>query len=174
MSTALSEITRFQTDRKLDEKAYDWSVEATNIVEELLEAVGINDRNTALLSVGDMQLRINERVQQGLVMAPDVKDQVDAFGDIIVFACGALTKLGYSPELVLTQVALEINSREGSMIDGKFVKDKTPEAKAKWVKADFTKCKLIKVTPKQRDAFHRTEGRMGDDSEVAAWVMNLI
>ena len=174
MSTALSEITRFQTDRKLDEKDYDWSVEAANIVEELLEATGINDRNTALLAVGDIQLRINERVQQGLVIAPTRLDQVDAFGDIIVFACGALTKLGYNPELVLSQVALEINSREGTMIDGKFVKDKSPEAKAKWVKADFTKCKLIKVTHKQREAFSRTEGFMGDDAEVAAWVMNLI
>ena len=174
MSTALSEITRFQTERKLDEKAYDWSVEATNIVEELLEAVGINDRNTALLAVGDMQLRINERVQQGLVIAPSVVDQVDAFGDVIVFACGALTKLGYSPELVLSQVALEINSREGTMIDGKFVKDKSPEAKAKWVKANFDKCRLIKVTRRQREAHNLTTGTMGTDEEIAAWVMNLI
>jgi len=174
MSTALSEITRFQTERKLDEKAYDWSVEATNIVEELLEAIGINDRNTALLVVGDMQLRINERVQQGLVIAPSEFNQLDAFGDIIVFACGAITKLGYNPELILTQVALEINSRKGTIIDGKFVKDKSPEAKAEWVRADFTKCKLIKVTHKQRDAFHRTEGFMGDDAEVAKWVMSLI
>ena len=139
---ALSEITRFQTDRELDQKDFDWNIEATNIIEELLEAIGVNDRNIALLCVGDIQLRIRERVQQGLIIAPTTTDQVDAFADVIVFACGALTKLGYDPEKVLLEVGKEINSREGKMIDGKFVKDKTSEAKAKWYKANFSNCKL--------------------------------
>ncbi len=171
---ALEEITRFQTDRELDKKEFDWSVEATNVVEELLEAIGINDRNIALLSVGDMQLRINERIRAGLIVAPSVEDQVDAFADVIVFACGALTKLGYDPERTLLEVGKEINSREGTMIDGKFTKNKSPEAKKKWVKADFTNCKLNKVTPNQRKAFLATEGYMGSDEEVSIWVMSLL
>ncbi len=171
---ALSEITRFQTDRELDRKEFDWNVEAANIVEELLEAVGVNDRNVALLSVGDIQLRIHEKVQAGLVIAPTKEDQVDAFADVIVFACGALTKLGYEPEKVLIEVAKEINSRQGKMIDGKFVKDKTPDAKKLWYKANFKHCNLNKITPNQRKAFFATEGYMGSDKEVALWVESLL
>ncbi len=172
---ALDEITRFQTDRDLDKKEFDWSVEATNIVEELLEAIGINDRNVALLSVGDMQLRIREKTQAGLVIAPTKVDQVDAFADVIVFACGALTKLGYDPEKVLLEVGKEINSRQGRMIDGKFTKDKSPEAKKHWYKACFDNCKLstIIVSERHRKAFLATEGYMGTDKEVLLWVESL-
>jgi len=53
-------------------------------------------------------------------------------------------KLGYEPECVLNEVAKEINSRVGSIIDGKFIKDKSPEARAKWYKADYEKCKKDK------------------------------
>ena len=171
---ALNEITRFQTDRELDQKEFDWNAEATNIIEELLEAVGINDRNIAMLVVGDMQLRIRERVQAGLVIAPSKIEQVDAFADVIVFACGALTKLGYDPEKTLVEVGKEINSREGSMVNGKFTKDKSPEARKKWIKADFSKCKLLKVTPNQRKAFYAAEKHMGSDEEITAWVMSLL
>jgi len=171
---ALHEITRFQTDRKLDQKPFDWNIEATNIVEELLEAIGVNDRNVAILAVGDMQLRIREKIQLGLVIAPSLDDQVDAFSDIIVFACGALTKLGYDPERTLMEVAKEINSRVGSMQDGKFVKDKTLAAKKLWYKANFAKCKLYKITENQRKAFFATEGYMGTEEEVSAWINNLI
>jgi len=145
---ALSEITRFQTDRQLDKKPFNWNVEATNILEELLEAMGINSRDIALLCVGDMRLRIREEIQKGSTQEPTIEDQVDAFSDIIVFACGALTKLGYDPEFTLLEVAKEINSREGEMINGKFVKHQTPEAKAKWYKANFSKCKLSNVEEK--------------------------
>ncbi len=170
---ALEEITRFQIDRELDQKPFDWNVEATNIVEELLEAVGVNDRNVALLSVGDMQLRVREKVQMGLIVAPSIEDQVDAFADVIVFACGALTKLGYDPEKTLLEVGKEINSREGTMINGKFTKDKSPEAKAKWYKANFLGCKLSTITQNQRKAFFATEGFMGSEEEIALWIVNL-
>jgi len=64
----------------------------------------------------------------------------DAYADIIVFAVGSLLKLGYDPECVMNEVVKEISSRTGKVIDGKFVKDKSPEAQAKWYKADFPKC----------------------------------
>ena len=67
---------------------------------------------------------------------------VDAFGDIIVFCTGAIYKLGYDTDKVMKEVLKEIESRKGEVKDGKFEKFKTPEAKAKWYKADFTKCKL--------------------------------
>ncbi len=173
---AINGIIKFQADRDLHKREFDWSVEATNILEELLEAIGINDRNVALLSVGDMQIRIREKTQAGLVIAPSKVEQVDAFADVCVFAIGAIMKLGYDPEKVLAEVGKEINSRIGSMKDGKFVKDKSVEAKANWYKADFSDAKLsiIVVTEAQRKAFFAGEGYMGSDIEVKAWMNKLL
>jgi hypothetical protein len=111
---ALQEITRFQTDRELDQKPFDWNVEATNIIEELLEAVGVNDRNVALLSVGDIQLRIREKVQAGLVMAPSVEDQVDAFAEEVFSGNpAAVCPLeSWLPDDVLQSIASENNLSE--------------------------------------------------------------
>ena len=53
---------------------------------------------------------------------------VDAFCDIQVFAGGEVGKLGYNNEVAMGEVAKEINSRTGSIIDGKFVKNKTEQA----------------------------------------------
>jgi len=169
-------LMKFQSDRFLHEREYDWHTESTNIVEELLEAIGVNDRNVALLSVGDMQLRIREKTQAGLVVAPTKEDQVDAFADVIVFALGAIMKLGYDPELVLSEVGMEINSRVGSIKDGKFVKDKSKGAKDLWYKADFSNCELFitTATENQRKAFFAAEGYMGNDEQVITWVKDLM
>jgi len=52
-------------------------------------------------------------------------------------------KLGYDPEKVLQEVAEEINSRVGSIIDGKFEKLLPgEEGYVKPYKADFTNCKI--------------------------------
>ena len=67
---------------------------------------------------------------------------VDAYSDVIVFAVGALMKLGYDPEKALLETAKEINSRVGEMVDGKFEKDLSPEAKTNWYKADYSKASL--------------------------------
>jgi hypothetical protein len=63
-------------------------------------------------------------------------------GDIIVFATGAIRKIGYDPDIAMDEVLKEIESRVGSVIDGKFTKDKSPEAVANWYKADFKKAKI--------------------------------
>jgi len=52
-------------------------------------------------------------------------------------------KLGYHPGMVLEEISKEINSRVGEMVEGKFTKDTSEEAKANWYKADFTKCKGV-------------------------------
>lgn len=51
---------------------------------------------------------------------------------------------GYDPYKCLLETIKELNSRSGSWSDkeGKWVKDTTPEARAKWYKADYSKCKL--------------------------------
>ena len=114
---ALEELARFQTDRELNKKLFNLDAVAKNIQEEVIE-----------LAVATVECNVDE--------------QIDALADIAVFALGDIMKLGYNPEKVLLEVAKEINSREGTFIDGKFQKDKSPEAQAKWYKADFSGCKL--------------------------------
>lgn len=67
---------------------------------------------------------------------------VDGAADIKVFATGLIRKLNYDPDVAMEEVLQEIESRTGEIVDGKFVKDKTPEAQAKWYKADFSKAEL--------------------------------
>jgi hypothetical protein len=64
---------------------------------------------------------------------------VDAACDIKVFASGLINKIGYDGDLAMNEVLQEIESRTGSLQDGKYTKDKSAEAQAKWYKADFSK-----------------------------------
>jgi hypothetical protein len=59
--------------------------------------------------------------------------------DIIVFASGAIAKSGYNPSLVMEEVYKEINSRKGTLVEGKFVKDPNIVP----YKADFSICKDV-------------------------------
>ena len=74
----------------------------------------------------------------------DEMERVDALADIIVFSSTELLKKGYDVEKVLLETAKEINSRTGAWNEEaqKWQKFKTPEAKALWVKADYTDTKL--------------------------------
>ena len=73
----------------------------------------------------------------------DIGESVDAIADIMVFSATELVKMGYNIEKVMDQVLLEIESRTGEWDDKnkKFQKYLTDEAKALWVKADYTKAK---------------------------------
>jgi len=146
MSNAISEIKRFQFNRGLNFQNFDSLNEHTNIVEELLESIGFDvpkeNRSKLAESVKEFvnKLFIDDVVKESNTNH-DVYEKVDAYADIVVFAVGALIKLGYEPEEVLLETCKEIHSREGEMIDGKFIKFDTPEAKAKWHKADYSRCK---------------------------------
>ncbi len=74
----------------------------------------------------------------------DEHEKVDALNDIIVFSITELLKLGYDANKSLVETHKEISSRTGEWNDEaqKWMKYKTPEAKALWVKSDFTDCKL--------------------------------
>lgn len=67
---------------------------------------------------------------------------VDGAADVKVFATGLIRKINYDPDVVMDEVIKEIESRVGSIQDGKFVKDRSPEAVANWYKADFSKADL--------------------------------
>ena len=142
MSQALAEIVRFQTDRALDKQRYDAVNEHINIVEELLESIGFDvpKDNRAALAFAWVKFTLELRDARICLHGgePFDDEKADAYADIIVFAVGALLKLGYDPESTLLEVSKEINSRTGSMVNGKFEKDLS----AKVYKADFTKCKI--------------------------------
>jgi len=76
--------------------------------------------------------------------SPDTEGRIDAMADIIVFCYGEIAKYGYDGDKVMDEVIKEISSRVGEYNPEtkKWQKDKSPEAQAKWYKADFSKCKI--------------------------------
>lgn len=59
----------------------------------------------------------------------DEHEQVDAMADVMVFAAGAIHKMGYDPTEVLKETLKEINSRQGEIdpVTGKWEKSKTQD-----------------------------------------------
>ncbi len=129
----LKRIIDWNNQRGLIEKGFNQKNEVSFIVEELLESTGKYDSLSAREKSEEITVDIlkNEENQ-------NKEEIVDAFADIIVFATGAIGKLGYDPEIVIDEVLREIESRTGKMIDGKFVKD----LDVKMYKADFEKAKI--------------------------------
>jgi predicted HAD superfamily Cof-like phosphohydrolase len=127
----LKKIVDWNNERGLIEKGFNHKNEISFIIEELLESTGKYDSITAR----EESIRIAETITNN----EDVNKEeiVDAFADIIVFATGAIAKVGYDPDKVMNEVFKEIDSRKGKMIDGKFVKDLDVEM----YKSDFSICK---------------------------------
>ena len=127
----LKKIVEWNNERGLIEKGFNHKNEVSFIIEELLESTGKYDSVTARERATNISKSIinNEDI--------DSETVVDAFADIIVFATGAIAKIGYDPDKVMDEVFKEIDSRKGSMIDGKFVKNLDVEMYS----ADFSTCK---------------------------------
>lgn len=104
----VSEVVRFCKDRKLPEQPFSMKAFKDNVSEEIEEA------------------RVAWEEED------DRAHTAEEITDIAVFCFDAVLKLGYDPELALQEVAKKINSRTGEFKDGKFRKDKSPEAQAKW------------------------------------------
>lgn len=124
-------IVAWNEERNLLALGFNHTKEASFIVEELLESTGAYDSVTAR----ERALTLAEDIVGDATAAPETV--VDAWADIIVFATGALAKLGYDPSKVMDEVYQEINSRTGTLVEGKFVKD--PDAVL--YQADFSTCK---------------------------------
>jgi len=69
----------------------------------------------------------------------DLNEMIDAIADIIVFSITELTKYKGNPDAILEETLKEISSRTGAFNAdyGKWMKDTSPEAKAKWYKANY-------------------------------------
>jgi len=142
--SVIRNIENWQRERLLDKQQYNALNEATNIIEELLEGFGYNTpknkRSELRANVSDMLATLVSRLNLEH-KEPTYEDRLDSIVDQIVFSIGSIMKLGYDPVCALNEVYREINSRTGVIIDCKFQKDTSKEAKAKWVSADYLKCK---------------------------------
>jgi hypothetical protein len=127
-------VVEWNHARGLLNRGFDQEREFSFIAEEMLESTGAYDsesgRARAKEIAADIMTNVQGEVSKELIM--------DSFADIIVYAIGAIAKLGYNPSQVMEEVYLEINSRTGTLVDGKFVKD--PEA-IKY-EADLASCLL--------------------------------
>ena len=141
MINPIDELIRFQTDRGLNKQPYNPLNEATNTFEEVLESLGYDVPKASRPLLKDkLSLFIDQLITHGIVCRIGTRphDRIDAHADQIVFAVGALLKLGMCPNAVLTETAKEINSRVGTMVDGKFEKDLTKSDD--WYTADYSNC----------------------------------
>lgn len=140
----INEIVEWQKERLLDKQNYDYSNEFVNIFEEMLESIGIKVTKDVRPFVKERLIEFIFKLEKDLKLnkeKPTQEDKVDAYFDICVFAIGAMLKLGYEPECVFREGINEISTRVGSIVDGKFQKDTSEEAKKNWYKANFKKCK---------------------------------
>ena len=147
LMSAVYQIMRFQTDRELHLQPYNWSNEAKNVLEEVCEADGMDIPKELRSTIFEPILTHMRALVKDFTNINSffvtTEERVDAHADQIVFNVGAIMKLGYDPELVLLEVAKEINSRKGEMINGKFEKFLGKAHTKNWYKANFTNCKLI-------------------------------
>jgi len=125
-------IVKWNEERGLIEKGFNHQKEISFIIEELLESTGAYDSDTAREKALSYAEEITQHGQG------NDENLVDAFSDIIVYATGAIAKIGYDPSKVMDEVYQEINSRTGTFIDGKFVKDQNVQI----YKADLSSCKF--------------------------------
>ncbi|MDD3693986.1 MAG: hypothetical protein PHC89_01165 [Candidatus Pacebacteria bacterium] len=130
MDDILTKIKKWNKERLLHKVPFDHTREASFIIEELLESTGTYDSVTARTLAENYAKEI-------ISTSAESKEAIlDSFADIVVFAVGTMVKLGYDPAKVMEEVFKEIDSRKGTVINGKFVKD--PNAKR--YTADFSQC----------------------------------
>ena len=112
----IQKLVEWGAERGIIQQKPDTSGFISNIVEELAELKAATQAN-------------------------DWQGQVDAIDDIIVFCMTELPKYGANPERSLEETYKEINSRTGAWSDEhqKWMKFKTPEAKALWYTAVYTR-----------------------------------
>ena len=114
MSDSIGKIEKWGVDRNICEQEPIVMGFVKNIVEELGELIEAEKNQ-------------------------DTQEQVDAIGDILVFGITELVKYKTNTDHVLYEIHKELTSRTGEWSEdqNKWVKYKTPEAKALWYKAKF-------------------------------------
>ena len=148
MSEVLNKLAVFQTDRDLHKQTFEPMNEATNIVEEVLESLlydvpreqraNLKEEFIEFIMLLEKKGIVSSVARNGVTDEHREHLRVDSYFDMMTFSVGALMKLGYNPIGVVDEGSKEINSRVGSIIDGKFQKDLSHEAVADWYDANYT------------------------------------
>jgi len=136
----IERIVQWNEERKLLENPTTFKKESCFILEELIEGLVGSESKEARRDAEEIVDIISNEAKKGKEITTE--DEIDALCDIVVFAVGAIRKLGYNPSIALDEVIKEIESRKGKIIDGKFIKDKSLEAQKNWYKANFSKAKI--------------------------------
>lgn len=144
------DLKKYQADRLLDRQEFNLRIASLNVIEELLEAHGVDESKNRYVTksiyraieqeLKDLKGSENLRKQEEMVFVEVTTElMVDSFCDIQAFAGGEVGKLGYDNELAMNETCREISSRQGEIVDGKFCKYKDEESVSRWYKADFSK-----------------------------------
>ena len=150
----ITEMKRFQTDRNLDKMEFDNLNETTMLLEEIFEGFGFDTpKNNRARLKEEFQKWMTTLYRKQVILSDASKltedgevrweELVDSTCDMIEISIGKLLKLKAVPELSLLEMAKEINSRKGTIIEGKFVKFKEGELGYEpTYTADYSTCKL--------------------------------
>lgn len=113
----------------LHKQQYVYQVEVTSVVEEALEVLGYKSEEAREIAKRYVQrLPLEEVIKKG-----SKKETIT----ILNKAAKLVEKLGYDNEQVLQEIEKQNASRKGTLIDGKMVKDRSPEALASYYKPVF-------------------------------------
>jgi len=101
------------------------------------------NKETGNPAIIDMMLEEVEELRLAL-LANNEHEIIDACDDLIVLSSNHIAQSGYDVDLTMKETVKEISSRTGEIdsTTGKWTKYHTPEAQAKWYKADYSTCKL--------------------------------
>ena len=130
----------FREDRGLDKNQFDMETYLRKDFEEMFELMGFEDDRCKAIAkekAAKMFSLWKKAKEKGMCPKYSPFNKIDALGDRVVYAIEGIEQHGYNAEIVMDEIQKEINSRNGEIIDGKFEKFKTDEAKAKWYKANF-------------------------------------
>lgn len=130
---------QFMVERGLDKQKADFALYTTNVLEELFEGFGL-DRTSAKQNSKSLYKQIFKPLEGKFEVNLGI--MADSASDIKVFSNNMQYNLDLDPEKADKETCKEILSREGSLnSEGRFVKDMSEEAQAKWYSADYESCK---------------------------------
>lgn len=120
--------------------------------QELVDALIKGDVHETVDAINDMQVvfigTVTKYLLNATLIEPDVYETslnyINTVTELVSTSFEEVTSLGFEPKCAFNETLLEINSRVGSTNSetGKWTKDNSPEAQAKWYKANFNLCEL--------------------------------
>lgn len=123
----IGHVVKWNKDRNLDKNAYNHFLQQSFIVEELLEPSLTRKKDISKEDIRNISKQIC--LDYLVVDKPDIKEIADSWGDIIIFAIGALYSLCVNYDLDIKTILAKIliaNDLKGKelTLEGKIKKNK--------------------------------------------------